>query len=44
MRHTLDPMHCEKNVSQSLLGFFLGEKDTSAIRRDMEEVGDFVNP
>ena len=31
-------MHCEKNISQSLLGFIFGEKDTISIWRDMEEV------
>lgn len=36
-------MHCEKNVSQSMLGFLLGEKDTIAIRRDMEEASESSN-
>ena len=32
-------MHCEKNVAQSMFGFILGDKDTVAVRRDMEEIG-----
>ena len=44
MRHTLDPMHCEKNVSQSMLGYILGEKDTVQVRRDMEEIGHSSQP
>ena len=38
IRHTIDVMHVEKNVSASLLGYILGEKDTVAVRKDMEQV------
>ena len=44
IRHSLDPMHCEKNVIHDLLGFILGEKDTVAIRRDMEDIGSPSSP
>ena len=32
-------MHLEKNVSASILGFILGEKDTTAVRSDMTHAG-----
>ena len=32
-------MHIEKNVGESLLGFLFGEKDTVAVRKDMEALG-----
>ena len=44
IRHMLNPMHCEKNVSQSMLGFILEEKDTVAVQRDMEEIGQLDRP
>ena len=31
-------MHVEKNVAASILGYLLGEKDTVAVRKDMEAV------
>jgi hypothetical protein len=37
LRHTLDVMHIEQNVCLSMLGYLLGEKDTIAMRKDMEE-------
>ena len=39
MRHTLDVMHVEKNIATTLLGFILGEEDTIAVRKDMQEQG-----
>ena len=39
IRHTVDVMHVEKNVSASILGFILGDKDTVAVRKDLEDVG-----
>ena len=39
MRHTLDVMHVEKNVSENILKTLLGEKDTVKVRKDMEEAG-----
>lgn len=39
IRHTIDVMHVEKNVSASILGFLLGDKDTISVRKDMEAVG-----
>lgn len=35
-------MHVEKNVSSSILGYILGDRDTVAVRKDMELAG--VNP
>lgn len=37
MRHTLDVMHIEKNVATTLTGFLLGDDDTIAVRRDLQE-------
>lgn len=39
VRHTLDAMHIERNVSANILKHLSGEKDTLACRRDMEECG-----
>ena len=39
MRHVLDVMHIEKNVSEAVLKFLFGEKDTLECRRDMQELG-----
>lgn len=39
VRHTLDVMHVEKNVAATAVGFLLGESDTIAVRKDMQEVG-----
>ena len=35
-RHTLDVMHCEKNICETLLKFLLGNGDTPAVRLDLE--------
>lgn len=34
----------EKDVSASLLDFVLGENDSVAVRRDMQDIGDPNNP
>ncbi len=39
VRHTLDVMHCEKNICENMIKTIFGEKDTMALRRDMEELG-----
>ncbi len=39
MRHTLDVMHCEKNICENLLKVIFGEKDTLVVRKDMEDIG-----
>ena len=39
IRHTIDIMHVEKNVSASILGYLLGERDTVSVRKDMEAAG-----
>jgi hypothetical protein len=39
IRHVLDVMHIEKNISEAVLKFVFGEKDTPESRRDMEELG-----
>lgn len=39
VRHVLDVMHIEKNISESVLKFLFGEKDTAESRKDLEEVG-----
>ncbi len=36
-KHNIDVMHIEKNVCDSLLKFLSGEKDTTAVHRDLEE-------
>ena len=41
IRHTLDVMHVERNVSNNILKHIMGEKDSVAGRRDMEEAGRF---
>ena len=38
MRHTLDVMHCEKNVCENKMKTLFGEKDIVAVRNDMCEV------
>lgn len=43
IRHTLDVVHVEKNVSASILGFIMGDKDTVACRKDTEELGIVTN-
>ena len=37
MRHTLDVMHIEKNVAVTAMGFLLGDLDTVAVRKDVQE-------
>jgi hypothetical protein len=37
MRHTLDVMHCEKNVCENMLKTIFGEKDIMVVKRDMQE-------
>ncbi len=37
--HTLDVMHIEKNVCESVIKFIIGVKDTFKVRKDMEVVG-----
>jgi len=39
VRHTLDVMHVEKNIAATLTGFLLGEEDTIAVRKDLQEQG-----
>ena len=39
IRHSIDVMHVEKNISASILGFILGDKDNLAVRKDLEDVG-----
>ena len=39
VRHVLDVMHIEKNISEAVLKFLFGEKDTPECRRDLEELG-----
>jgi Domain of unknown function (DUF4218) len=38
-KHNVDVMHIEKNVTESLLKFLSGEKDTGAVRMDLEQKG-----
>lgn len=39
MRHTLDAMHCEKNVCENLLRTLFGETDDARSREDMRARG-----
>ncbi len=39
IRHTLDVMHIEKNVCESVIKFIIGVKDTFKVCRDMEVCG-----
>jgi hypothetical protein len=39
IRHTLDVMHIERNICHSLLLYLFGDRDTVAVRRDLEEAG-----
>lgn len=39
MRHTLDVMHIEKNVAATAMAFVMGEADTIAVRKDMQQCG-----
>lgn len=36
MRHALDPMHCEKNLCENLVKTAFGEKDSPALRADIQ--------
>lgn len=37
MRHTLDVMHVEKNVAATITGFLLGDDNTIAVQKDLQE-------
>jgi hypothetical protein len=37
IRNTLDVMHCEKNITESLMKTIFGEKDTLKARMDLQE-------
>ena len=39
VRHVLDVMHIEKNISEAVVKFLFGEKDTAESRRDLEDMG-----
>ena len=39
VRHTLDVMHVEKNIAATTVGFLLGEEDTIAVRKDLQDQG-----
>jgi hypothetical protein len=39
VRHVLDAMHCEKNICALLLNWLIGEKDSAAMRMDLQERG-----
>lgn len=39
--NTLDVMHIERNVSANVMAHLFGEKDTPAMRMDMESIGKF---
>jgi hypothetical protein len=39
IRHTLDVMHCEKNIVENITKTIFGEKDTLNVRLDMKEAG-----
>jgi hypothetical protein len=41
IRHALDAMHIQRNISNNMLKHVFGEKDTPVVRRDMEAVGKF---
>lgn len=38
-KHNVDVMHIEKNICESLLKFLSGEKDTGAVRADLQQKG-----
>ena len=38
IRHTLDVMHCEKNLIEHLMNIMFGEEVTVTVRKDMEGV------
>ena len=39
VRQLLDVMHCEKNVCDNILKTLLGEKDSPAVRIDLQNRG-----
>ncbi len=39
VRHTLDVLHCEKNICKNLSKVIFGDKDTLVVRKDMDEIG-----
>ena len=39
VRHVLDVMHCEKNISENFLKTTFGDKDTLAVRADIQAPG-----
>ncbi len=39
IRHSLDTMHIEKNVSDNIIRTIMGDKDTPKVRHDMQEHG-----
>jgi hypothetical protein len=39
VRHVLDVMHCEKNIAENILKTTFGEKDSPAVRADLEARG-----
>jgi hypothetical protein len=41
IRHALDAMHIERNISSNILKHMFGEKYTTTCPRDMEAVGKF---
>jgi hypothetical protein len=43
IRHALDVMHIERNISNNVFKHVFGEKDSPAVRRDMEAVGKFLH-
>ncbi len=38
VRHTLNMMHYEKNISENMFKVIFGEKDTTFVRKYMQEV------
>ena len=39
MRHVLDVMHCEKNISKNIVKTTFGEKDTTVVQADLQARG-----
>ena len=39
VRHVLDVMHCEKNISENFLKTVLGEKDMPTVRANLQARG-----
>ena len=38
MRHTLDVMHCEKNICENIVKTLWGEKDSPTVRKDLQDM------